>query len=349
MALMKAGSCSLGACGIRGSVELKGPATVIKSCIFARPRLFTGLIQLCHTSHLRASSWQSTSVLSLGVWLLKPEPQHPALSCCGGHANNFLAGKCWPALISVPNSLCFVFHELVCVLSVLSSEHRGSEVLPLPLTPPMKGFLNVRNFFSFTAPSPRCRTRPIFFVSIFLLPFSCYFMWSLACLFGSLRSSTRLQQVFYRCSRCRYIVNVFVGRKMISMSSVQLLSRVRLFATPWTAACQASLFITNSRSLPKPMSIESVMPSNHLILCRPLLLLPSIFPCIRVFSNESALHIRWPKHWSFSFRISPSNEHQDWSPLGWTGWTSLQSKGLSRVFSNTTVQKHQFFGAQLSF
>ena len=184
---------------------------------------------------------------------------------------------------------------------------------------------------------------------IFLLPFSCYFMWSLACLFGSLRSSTRLQQVFYRCSRCRYIVNVFVGRKMISMSSVQLLSRVRLFATPWTAACQASLFITNSRSLPKPMSIESVMPSNHLILCRPLLLLPSIFPCIRVFSNESALHIRWPKHWSFSFRISPSNEHQDWSPLGWTGWTSLQSKGLSRVFSNTTVQKHQFFGAQLSF
>ena len=81
------------------------------------------------------------------------------------------------------------------------------------------------------------------------------------------------------------------------------------FATPWTTACQASLSITNSRSSPKPMSIESVMPSNHLILCHPLLLLPSIFPSIRVFSNESALHIRWPKYWSFSFNISPSREH----------------------------------------
>ena len=94
-----------------------------------------------------------------------------------------------------------------------------------------------------------------------------------------------------------------------SLSSVWLLTHVRLFATPWTAACQASLSFTNSWSLPKPMSIESVMPSNHLILCRPLLLLPSIFPNIRVFSNESALRIRWPKYWSFSFSISPSNEH----------------------------------------
>ena len=92
-------------------------------------------------------------------------------------------------------------------------------------------------------------------------------------------------------------------------SSVQSLSRVRLFETTWTTACQASLSITNSRSPPKPMSIESVMPSNHLILCRPLLLLPSIFQSIRVFSNESALLIRWPKYWSFSFSISPSNEH----------------------------------------
>ena len=91
-------------------------------------------------------------------------------------------------------------------------------------------------------------------------------------------------------------------------SSVQLFSHVWLFATPWTTACQASLSITNSRSLPKLMSIESVMPSNHLILCRPLHL-PSIFPNIKVFSNESALHIRWPKYWSFSFNISPSNEH----------------------------------------
>ena len=88
-----------------------------------------------------------------------------------------------------------------------------------------------------------------------------------------------------------------------------MLSCVWLFATPWTAARQASLSITNSRSLPKLMSIESVMPSNHLILCHPFLLLPSIFPQIRVFSNESALRIRWPKYWSFSFNISPSNEY----------------------------------------
>ena len=133
----------------------------------------------------------------------------------------------------------------------------------------------------------------------------------------------------------------------VQFSSVQLLSHVRLFATPWTAACQASLSITNPWSSPKPMSIESVMPSNHLILCCPLLLQPSIFPSIRVFSNESALHIRWPKYWNFSFNVSPMNT-QDWSPFGWTGWMSLQSKGLSRVFSNTADQKHQFFCSQLS-
>ena len=92
-------------------------------------------------------------------------------------------------------------------------------------------------------------------------------------------------------------------------SSVQLLSRVRLFATPWTAARQASLSITNSQSPPKPMSIESVMPFSHLILCRPLLLLSSMFPSIRVFSDESALRIRWPKYWSCNFKISPTNEH----------------------------------------
>ena len=92
-------------------------------------------------------------------------------------------------------------------------------------------------------------------------------------------------------------------------SSIQLLSRVRLFATPWTAACQASLSITNSWSLLRLMSVESVMPCNHLILCLPLLLLPSIFPSIRVFSNESAVHIRWQKYWSFRFSISPSNEY----------------------------------------
>ena len=121
--------------------------------------------------------------------------------------------------------------------------------------------------------------------------------------------------------------------------SVQLLSHVRLFATPRIAARQASLSITISRSSPKLMSIESVMPSSHLILYHPLLLLPSIPPSIRVLSNESTLHMRWPKYWSFSLSISPSNEHpglvsfrMDWSPLEWTGWISLQSKGLSRVF-----------------
>ena len=98
------------------------------------------------------------------------------------------------------------------------------------------------------------------------------------------------------------------------------------------------LSVTNSWSLLKLMFIESVMPSNHLILCCPLLLLPSSFPSIRVFSSESVLHMRWPKYWSFSFSISPSNEYS----LGWTGLISLQSKGLSRVFSNTTVKKHQF-------
>ena len=94
-----------------------------------------------------------------------------------------------------------------------------------------------------------------------------------------------------------------------SISSVQSLTWIQLFVTPWTAALQASLSITNSRSPPKPMSIKSLTPSNHLILCHPLLLLPSIFPSIRVFSNESVLRIRWPKYWSFSFSISPSDKY----------------------------------------
>ena len=130
-------------------------------------------------------------------------------------------------------------------------------------------------------------------------------------------------------------------------SSVQSLSHVRLSATSWTVAHQASLSITNSRSLLKLMSIELVMPSDHLILCHPLLLLPSIFPSIRVFSKKLALRIGWSKYWSFSFSISPSNEYSglisfriDWLDL-------LAVKGLSRVFSNTTVQ-NQFFGTQLS-
>ena len=126
-------------------------------------------------------------------------------------------------------------------------------------------------------------------------------------------------------------------------SSVQSLSSVRFFQTPWTTGRQASLSITNSQSLPKLMSIEVVMPSNYLILCRSLLLLPSIFPNIRVFSNEAAPHIRSPDYWSFSF-ISPSNKH---TGLISFRMDSLQSKGLSRVFSNTIVQKHQFFSTQL--
>ena len=128
------------------------------------------------------------------------------------------------------------------------------------------------------------------------------------------------------------------------LTSVQSYSHIRFFATPWTAACQASLSVTNSQSLLKLMSIEFVMPSNHLILCHPLLLSPSIFPGNRVFSNELVLRIRWPKYWSFSFIISPSNEYSGLISFRRTGWISLQSKGLSRVFSSTTVQKHQFFG-----
>jgi len=131
-------------------------------------------------------------------------------------------------------------------------------------------------------------------------------------------------------------------------SSVQSISHVRLFATPWTPARQASLSITNSWSPPKPMSIKSMIPSSHLILCHPLLLPPSIFPSIRVLYNESTLHISGQSIGaSASTSVLPVNT-QDRFLLGWIGWISLQSKGLSRVFSNTTVQKHQFFCAQSS-
>ena len=133
----------------------------------------------------------------------------------------------------------------------------------------------------------------------------------------------------------------------LDASSVQF-SHVQLFATPWTAAHQASLSIINSKSLSKPMSVESVMSSSHLILCRPLLLLPSIFSASGSFqmsqffaSGGQSIGV------SASTSVLPMNT-QDWAPLGWTGWISLQSKGLSGVFSNTTVQKHQFFSAQLS-
>ena len=131
-------------------------------------------------------------------------------------------------------------------------------------------------------------------------------------------------------------------------SSVQSLSHVRLFLTPWIAAFQASLSITSSRSSLKLTSIESVIPSSHLILCHPLLLLPPIPPSIRVFSNESTLRMKWPKYWSFSISISPSNEHpglisfiMDWLDI-------LAVQGTLKSLLQTTVQKHQFFGAQLS-
>ena len=136
--------------------------------------------------------------------------------------------------------------------------------------------------------------------------------------------------------------------------SLQLLSHVQLFATPWTTTCQTSLSITNSWSLPKLMSIESVMPSNHLILCCPLLLLPWIFLNIRVFSNESALRIRWPKCWSFSFNISLSNEHpglfsirMDWLDL-LTGQGTLKSLLQNHSSKASILQCSAFFIAQLS-
>ena len=143
------------------------------------------------------------------------------------------------------------------------------------------------------------------------------------------------------------------------MGSLQLFSSVQfscvlLFVTPWTTACPASLSITNSQSPPKFMSIQSVMPSNHLILCHPFLLLPSIFPSIRVVSNESALRIRWPKHWSFSFNISPSNEHTglisfriDWLDLLAVQGT-LKSLLQHHDSKASVLQRSAFFMVQLS-
>ena len=143
-------------------------------------------------------------------------------------------------------------------------------------------------------------------------------------------------------------------QQKVQFNSVQSLSHVRLFATPWTAACQASLSITNSQSWLKFMSTELVMPSNHLILCCPLLLLPSIFPRIRVFANESVIHIRWPKYWSFSFNISPSNEHSglisfrmDWFDL--LGVQGTPKSLLQHHSSKASIlQCSAFFMVQLS-
>ena len=147
----------------------------------------------------------------------------------------------------------------------------------------------------------------------------------------------------------RDLENIRVWRDLVQFSSVQSLSRVQLFATPWITACQASLSITNSRSSLRLMSIESVMPSSYLILCRPLLLLPRIPPSIKVFSNESNFTQGGQIIGVSALASVLAMNTQDWSPLGSTGLSSLHSKGLARVFSSTTVQEHQLFGTQLSF
>ena len=156
------------------------------------------------------------------------------------------------------------------------------------------------------------------------------------------------------CKMSEIWVCLLLGFNSVQFSSVQSLSRVRLFATPWIAAHQASLSITNSQSPPKPMSIESVMPSNHLILCHSLLLLPSIFPSIRVFSNESALFIMWPKYWSFSLSISLSNEHPGLISfrMDWLDLLEVQEtlKSLLQHHSSkaSILQRSAFFIVQLS-
>ena len=137
------------------------------------------------------------------------------------------------------------------------------------------------------------------------------------------------------------------SNKSVQFSSVQQLSRVQFFAIPWTAARRGSLSITNSQSLPEFMSIESVMPSNHLIFCWPLLP-PSIFPSIKVFSNESALHIRWPKHWSFSFNVSPSNEHSEPISLR-MGWLLSLCSPRDSQESSSTPQFKSINSSVLSF
>ena len=147
--------------------------------------------------------------------------------------------------------------------------------------------------------------------------------------------------------------SIFV-KSSVQFSSVQLLSHVQLFVTPWTTAHQGSLSITNSQNLPKLKSIESVMPSNHFILCCSLLLLPSILPSIRVFSNESVLHIRWPKYWSFSFSISPSSEHPGLMSfrMDWLGILAVQGtlKSLLSYHSSkaSILRRSAFFIIQLS-
>ena len=159
------------------------------------------------------------------------------------------------------------------------------------------------------------------------------------------RNLIKWEKFFRYLTKVKRICSNNIPKRLWFVAVVYSLSHVWLFATSWTAGWQASLSFTVSQSLLKVMSIESMMPSNHLILCHPLLLLPSIFPSIRDFSNDSALWVRWPKVWSFS--ISPSNEYSGLIfSLGLTVLISLLYKGLSRVFSSSTIQQHQLFYAQ---
>ena len=166
--------------------------------------------------------------------------------------------------------------------------------------------------------------------------------------------SSKKQDSSRKTSICALLNHKDKAFDCVQFSSVKSLSHVWLFATPWTEACQTSLSITNSRSPPKPMSIELVMPSNHLILCHPLFLLPSIFPNIRVFSNESALCNQWPKYWNFSFNICPSNEHlglisfrTDWLDL--LGVQGTLKSLLQHHSSKASILQHSaFFTVQLS-
>ena len=151
---------------------------------------------------------------------------------------------------------------------------------------------------------------------------------------------------FYELTFSQMLLHTFC-KSSVQFSSVQLLSHVQLYATPWTAACQASLSITNSWSLLNPMSIESVMPSNQLILHHPLLLLPSIFPRIRVFSNKSVLRMRWPEYWSFSFSISPSSEYSGLISfrIDWLDLLAVQGtlKSLQHHSSKASILRHSAF------
>ena len=204
----------------------------------------------------------------------------------------------------------------------------------------------------------------VFWMLSFKPTFSLSFFIFIKMLFSSLLSAIRVvSSVYLRLLIflqtililvCASSSPVFLMMYSVQFSSVQSLSHVQLFATPWTAAHQASLSITNFRSPPKPMSIELAMPSNHLILCHPFLLLSSIFPSIRVFSNESVLRIRWPKYWSFSFNISPSNDHPGLISLrmDWLDLLAVQGtlKSLLQHHSSkaSILLRSAFFIIQLS-